>query len=286
MDRACRRIGLDPAGAHRMRVGENMLFQLASAPVIVRVARGPGHWDDAVKEVAVADWLAAQRFPAARTYIAADRAQPIDIEGYPVTFWQQILGRAGGLGDAGALGGLLKRLHQLGRPSGFRLPTVEGFGHVPERLAASPVSAADKDFMRRRVAELQHDLHRLEFRLPEVAVHGDAHIANLMIEPSGSAVLIDLEAFAWGHAEWDLAKTAAEAAMGMHEEGGYEAFVAAYGYDVTSWSGWSVLKAVMQLKMVTWLAQNVGQAPRIKAEYEKRIQTIRTGVLSEPWRGL
>ncbi|WP_330185990.1 hypothetical protein OHB26_39560 (plasmid) [Nocardia sp. NBC_01503] len=39
LDRACRDVGLDPAGARLLRLGENMLYQLESAPMVVRIGR-------------------------------------------------------------------------------------------------------------------------------------------------------------------------------------------------------------------------------------------------------
>ncbi|MFI6959626.1 phosphotransferase enzyme family protein [Nocardia sp. NPDC050408] len=286
MDQACRRVGLDPCGAELLRLGENMLFRLSSAPVVVRVARDLGHLDDAAKEVAVSDWLAAQHFPAARTFEIPDQQQPLVVDGHPVTFWRFIPGRPANIDEAGILGGLLRRLHQLERPEeDLDLPPVNGFGHIPARLAGAPIPDADKDFLRHRVAELEQELAALEFRLPATAIHGDAHVKNIMIAPDGAATLIDLEAFAYGFAEWDLAKTAAETSMGMLAERDYEAFAEAYGYDITSWSGFTVLRQVMQVKMITWLAQNVDHSERIATEYAKRIATIRTGVLTEPWRG-
>ncbi|MGW4774227.1 phosphotransferase enzyme family protein [Nocardia sp. NPDC004278] len=283
LDRACRAVGLDPAGAELLRLGENMLFRLSSAPVVVRIGRDLRHWDDAVKEVAVSGWLAAQGFPAAQIYGVRDR-QPIQVDGHPVTFWRFISGRAANIDEAGVLGSLLRQLHELEQPTNLALPAVQGFGHVPARLDAAPIPDSDKDFLRHRVRELEQDLGRLEFRLPAVAIHGDAHVKNVMIEPD-RAVLIDLEAFAYGFAEWDLAKTAAETSMGMLAERDYAAFADAYGYDIAAWSGFPVLQAVMQLKMITWLAQNVDHSPSISAEYAKRIRTIRTGVLTEPWQG-
>lgn len=92
-------------------------------------------------------------------------------------------------------------------------------------------------------------------------MHGDAHIQNVMIADGEPPVLIDLEAFAWGIPGWDLAKTAAEASMGMYSDRDYAAFTAAYGYDLTTWSGFPVVQAVMQVKMVTWMGQNVDHSP-------------------------
>ncbi|MFJ9371525.1 phosphotransferase enzyme family protein [Nocardia sp. NPDC101769] len=284
LDRACRNVGLDPADARLLRLGENMLYLLESAPVVVRIGRNMTRWDDAVKEVAVAEWLAAQQFPAAQIFEVKDHQQPIDIDGHPITFWQFLPGQAADIAEAGILGALLRRLHQLPRPADLPLPPVQGFGHVAARLKSAPIAAADAEFLRRRVDELDQELATLSFQLPVVALHGDAHVKNVMI-CDGQAVLIDLEAFAVGPAEWDLAKTAAEASMGMLAPADYQAFADAYGYDVTTWSRWPVLQAVMQLKMISWLAQNVDHSPRIRAEYDKRLATIRTGRLVEPWRG-
>lgn len=283
LDQACRTVGLDPVDAIMLRLGENMLYQLNSASVIVRIARNMRHWDDAEKEVAVANWLSAQRFPAAQTYGTVH--QPIEVNGHPVTFWRLISGRPADIAEAGVLGRLLRRLHHLERPAALELPVVQPFGHVSARLEAAPIPAADADFLRRRVRELEKELDSLTFELPQAALHGDAHVKNIMIDADGQAILIDLEAFAFGPAEWDLTKTAAEASMGMLAEQDYAAFVDGYGYDVTTWSGWPVMQAIQQVKMISWLAQNVDHSVRLRDEYEKRITTIRTGVLSEPWCG-
>ncbi|MFC9507063.1 hypothetical protein [Streptomyces sp. NPDC057002] len=50
---ACRAAGLDDAGAELARLGENALFRLALAPVIVHVARGEAWLPKAHTEVAV-----------------------------------------------------------------------------------------------------------------------------------------------------------------------------------------------------------------------------------------
>lgn len=284
LHQACRTAGLDSSGAVMLRLGENLLYQLTSVPAVVRIGRDMKHWDDATKEVAVANWLATQGFPAAQTY-DLDVSQPLEVEGHPVTFWYFLPGRAADISEAGILGGLLRRLHQLPRPPELSLPVWQPFNHVAKRLDQAPIPAADAEFLRDRVRELETEVEQLEFALPATALHGDAHVKNVMVTDDGRAVLIDLEAFAFGPAEWDLAKTAAEASMGMLAEQDYAAFAGGYGYDVTAWSGWPVLQGVMQVKMISWLAQNVDHSAGVRAEYDKRIRTLRSGVLVEPWSG-
>ncbi|WP_157172042.1 aminoglycoside phosphotransferase family protein [Nocardia higoensis] len=282
LDKACRRAGVDPSDAVMLRLGENVLYRLASVPVVVRIARGPAYRMDACKEIAVASWLASQGIAGARVFELGCE-QPLDVNGLPVTFWSVLAGRPGNDEDSEALGKVLLTLHGLDRPS-FDLPSVEPFGRMAARLASAPIPRADSDLLRHRVAQLTDELAALRFQLPSVAVHGDAHVGNLMIV-DGSPVLIDFETFAWGPAEWDLAKIAAECSVGMVDRRHYDAFATAYGHDVTTWSGWPVLRDIQRVKMVSWLAQNIEHSARVRDEYAKRIETIRTGVVAAPWRG-
>ncbi|MGN2641021.1 phosphotransferase enzyme family protein [Nocardia takedensis] len=282
LDNACRKVGLESSGATLLRLGENVLYELDSAPVVVRIARRREYLSDVRKEISVANWLATHGVPGASVYEVGCE-QPLDVDGFPVTFWSLLMGRSGDEDDSEALGQVLRRLHALDRPS-FDLPEVSPFSRVAPRLAAATIPRADVDLLRERVADLEEELASLQFRLPSVPVHGDAHVGNLMIV-DGTPVLIDFEAFAWGPAEWDLAKIAAEYSVGMGDNRHYDDFAAAYGYDVTSWSGWPVLRDIQLVKMVSWLAQNIEHSQQIKDEYVKRIETIRTGVLAAPWQG-
>lgn len=56
----------------------------------------------------------------------------------------------------------------------------------------------------------------------------------------------------------------------------YAQFVEAYGYDVTSWNdGFPILRAAHEMKMTTWLMQNVNESSEIATECEQRMRTIR-----------
>ena len=120
MEVACEAAGLNAGGARLIRLGGNALFHLPGPDVVVRVARSVAYWEDAGREVAVARWLAGQGLPAVRAY--AGVAQPAEVAGRPVTFWEFIAGRDGDRGDVAVLAGLLSRLHRLPRPDGFTLP--------------------------------------------------------------------------------------------------------------------------------------------------------------------
>ena len=278
---ACELTGLESSDARLLRLGENALFHLPAQAVVVRIARTMDYWRDTVKEVSVSRWLASSQFPAARVYQVA---QPIEVSGHPVTFWRFINGRNGGRTDIARLGALLHRLHEMPRPTEFDLPNEDILGRVRRRIDAAPVSSADKDFLLRRLQELASEVPHLHYPLAPAPTHGDAHVQNLMFYGSQS-VLIDFERFAWGHPEWDISMTATEyQTAGWWTDAEYQSFVEAYGYDVTSWTeGFPVLRAVHEIKMTTWLMQNVNESSEIAREYETRMQTIQCGARL-PWR--
>ena len=278
---ACALAGLDGSGARLLRLGENALFHLPAEAVVVRIARSMDYWRDAAKEVSVSRWLASVQFPAARV---RQVAQPIEVSGHPVTFWQFINGRNGSPADIARLGTLLRELHKMPRPTEFNLPDEDILGRVRRRIEKAPVSHADKEFLSRRFHELTAAVSNLRYPLALAPTHGDAHVQNLMF-CDGQPVFIDFERFAWGHPEWDISMTATEyQTAGWWTDAEYESFAEAYGYDVTSWAeGFPVLRAVHEIKMTTWLMQNVNESPDIASEYETRMQTIR-GQGTPRWR--
>ncbi|WP_396229821.1 phosphotransferase enzyme family protein, partial [Frankia sp. CpI1-P] len=223
----CRRVGLSDEDATLIRLGENALYRLSVVPVVVRIAR-KGYWDDAVKEVRVAQWFAETNYPAVRLY---DLPQPVEVAGHPVTFWYLIDGRDGteSEGDVAHLGFLLRRLHHLDAPATFRLPHENILGRVEGRIANAPTLAADREFLLDRCRRIRAELSDLVFPLPPGPTHGDAHVGNIMINGRGP-ILIDLERVAWGQPEWDLSMTATEyRTAGWWSDAEYASFVDAYG---------------------------------------------------------
>ncbi|GIF02359.1 aminoglycoside phosphotransferase family protein [Paractinoplanes rishiriensis] len=279
--KSCAVTNMETMGSRLMRLGENALYHLPAASAVVRIARTMDYWDDAVNEVRVARWLADQRFPAAEV---VDVEQPIQVSGHPVTFWRYIDGRDGNRDDIGTLGTVLRRLHQLPKPGTFTLPTEDILGRVEGRIAIADVPSLDKAFLLAQLRELRLGLDSLHFPLSPAPTHGDAHSENIMIR-EGMPLLIDFERFAWGQPEWDLAMTATEyETAGWWTAAEYGSFVSAYGFDVRSWSeGFPFLRRVHELKMTTWLMQNVGESAEIADEYAVRMRTIRDGIRST-WR--
>jgi aminoglycoside phosphotransferase (APT) family kinase protein len=279
---ACDVANFDNSDARLIRLGENALFHLPAESVVVRIARTMDYWDDALNEVSVSRWLADSQFPAARV---SKVTQPISVSGHPVTFWQYIDGREGDREDIALLGRLLRRLHQLPRPTTFDLPNENILGRVRSRIEGATVSTRDKDFLLNRFEELKTEVSHLDYPLAPAPTHGDAHTGNVMVH-DGQSTLIDFERFAWGQPEWDLSMTATEyQSAGWWTDAEYARFAEAYGYDIMSWvDGFPTLLAVHEIKMTTWLMQNVNESPEIAGEYENRMHRIRGENTAAAWR--
>lgn len=258
-----------------MRMGENALYLLPSENVVVRVARTLDYLPDVAREVAVSKWLNSAGLHAAEAVESIE--QPVTAEGFPVTFWSFIPGEPAPYSRIGDLGGLLHDLHSLPVPGDLDLPEQDILDRVQPRVEKAPIAESDRTFLLARLDELRDQVAELEYPLEPCAIHGDAHIKNVMIS-GGTAVLIDFERFAYGQPEWDLGMTATEYnTAGWWTRAHYQAFIDAYGFDVTEWAGFPTIEAVHQLKMTTWIMQNIEESDEIAAEYESRMRTIRDG---------
>ncbi|GHH77529.1 hypothetical protein GCM10018793_25820 [Streptomyces sulfonofaciens] len=280
---ACRAAGLDDGGAELIRLGENALFRLVSAPVVVRVTRGEEWLSTARKEVAVSRWLAEEGFSAAR--IVDDLEQPLLIEGHPVTFWR-LIAEGDRKATYGELGGVLRDLHSLSLPDALDdLPSFSPFDKQQLRIDRAAVPDDDKVFLRKRWRELQDKFTGLTFKTPKGPVHGDAHVQNLMVDDQGQAILIDFEAFCFDHPEWDLMVTSVEHhSLGWQTDEQYADFVAAYGRDLYEWPGYETLRGIQEFGMTTWLMQNIQENEETAAEYRRRMAGLRNDDAPRNWR--
>jgi aminoglycoside phosphotransferase len=279
---ACSAVGLEAGGAELLRLGENAIYRLDSAPLVARIARTIDYLPAITTEVVVARWLESVGFPVVRLAGPAD--QPVVADRRPVTFWELVSERTE-YGTVAELGGLLRWLHRLEPPSSLMLPELRPFARVEARIDGAELAEKDRVFLRDRLAELREAYGRLEFVLPAGLVHGDANIGNIIRrQADGVAVLIDLDGVAAGPREWDLVLTAMYyERFGWHTAREYAEFVAGYGFDVMSWPGYPVLRAIRELIMVTWLAQNTREKPEIAAEVAKRIDDLRSGDGPRDW---
>jgi aminoglycoside phosphotransferase (APT) family kinase protein len=222
----------------------------------------------------VARWLESAAFPAARLAGPAD--QPIVSAGRVVTLWAQV-SESQSYGTVAELASLLRRLHALDPRLSLVLPQLRPFAGAEPRISRAELPEDDRELLLDRLEELRDRYAHLAYALPPGPVHGDANVSSVLRSMwDGSPVLVDLDGFAVGPREWDLVLTAMYfERFGWHTEEEYREFVAGYGFDVTSWPGYTLLRDIRELIMVTWLAQNPRHLPEIAAEVGKRIADLR-----------
>lgn len=281
LEQACATVGLDADGARLLRLGSNAVYHL-KAPVIARISRPGVDITPVRRSVAVARWLESADYPAVRTI---DVDQPVIADGYVVTFWQSVSEDGDQFASTPEIAATIARLHRLTAPESLHLPPLDPFANAVQRIGANTwLTPDDRAFLAATLARLQDAYASLEFVLPPGVIHGDASVGNVLRDPQGAPVLIDLDGFAIGPREWDLVLTAMYYdSFGWHTRQEYEDFARVYGYDIRQWPGYPVLREVREFLMVTWIVSKAAEDAWAAAESAKRIKALRTGASRMDW---
>ena len=282
LEQACGMAGLNADGARLMRIGSNAVYHLTE-PVVVRISRHTADLDQARRTVAVARWLASAGYPAVR---AIDVDQPVEIDGHAVTFWQSVSEDGEQYATVGEVAEVLAELHRLDAPEELRLPALAPFDSAASRIASNDwLNSEDRTFLIEQLDSMRERFASLEFSLPQGVIHGDANVGNVLHDSHGDPVVIDLDGFAIGPREWDLALTAIYYdSFGWHTREEYETFVRVYGFDIMQWPGYPTMRGVREFLMVTWVIQGAGGSQRTAAEAAKRIAALRSGASRKDWQ--
>jgi len=282
LERACLVAGLEAEGARLLRIGSNTVYRL-TAPVIVRISRSGADVEHARRTVAVARWLESVNYPAVRV-LNVD--QPVLLDGHAITFWEAVSDDGDQYATVGEVAEVLVKLHELVAPDDLHLPRLERFEGAAKRIQTNNwLTPGDRDFLTEMLASMRDQYSELEFVLPRGVIHGDANVGNVLRDYHGNPVVIDLDGFAIGPREWDLALTANYYdSFGWHTREEYETFVRVYGFDIMKWPGYPVMRAVREFLMVTWVIQKAAESAQAAAEAAKRIAALRTGASRKDWQ--
>lgn len=271
--------GLEVGGrVEVLRAAENTMVRLPGG-VVARVGR-PGRTTAAAKEVKVSRWLSTAGVPVVR--VVSGIEQPVEVDGRPVTFWQELPAhRSGGPTDVARM---LRKIHALPRPHELGLPPLDPFVRMDERINESSFSPPDRVWLLAHRQKLCERYAALAPGRPWCAVHGDAWGGNIVITASGPVVL-DLERFAVGPPEWDLVAIAVDHfTFASFPAEQWTAVCTSYGYDVTTWEGYEVLRDIRELRKVTFAAQMARQYPDLQPQANYRLACIRGDGGPRPWR--
>ncbi|MGW2680508.1 phosphotransferase enzyme family protein [Streptomyces sp. NPDC001436] len=280
MDEARARDVLTQAGltgpAELLAFGENAVFALGD--LVVKVGREAALLERAARELAVAGWLADAGIPAVR----AAEPEPRLVAGHPVTLWHRLPAavRPAGPQDLAAL---LRPLHALPAPP-FALPARDLLGGVERwlRLAGAAVAPEDAAYLRARRDAYAGEVAALTPHLAPGPVHGDALPRNVHVGPDGP-VLVDLETVSSDLREHDLVVMALSHDRYGLPAADYDAFTAAYGWDVRAWEGCALLRGARETASCAWVAQHAPSNPKALAEFRRRVASLRDGDPQVRW---
>ncbi|MDJ0340700.1 aminoglycoside phosphotransferase family protein [Streptomyces sp. H10-C2] len=264
-------------GARLLALGENAVFAVGG--LVVKIGRSAELLERAGLEVLIAGWLAEHGVPAVRA--AEPRARLVD--GHPVTYWDQLPEPVRPAGPAD-LAALLRLVHALPEPPDFTLPPRDLLGGVERwlRLAGGAIDPADAAYLRGRRDGFASAAAELTPRLPRGPIHGDALPRNVQVGPDGP-VLVDLETFSTDLREHDLVVMALSRDRYGPDPAAYDAFTAAYGWDVREWDGCAVLRGARETASCAWVAQHAPANPAALAEFRRRVASLRDGDPTVRW---
>jgi Ser/Thr protein kinase RdoA (MazF antagonist) len=264
---ACLRAGLDPAGMVLLRHQTNAVYQLTTAPVVVKVVRpGIKHTEDVVKLVR---WLAEHSVP---TVPLLDIEQPMHLAGCAVTLWRYL--PQGHVVSAGDIALPLLSLHSL-ETVPLELPQLDAIGMIRHSIEVSTiVSDAERTVLDEFFGDVCDRLRFVETSGPRL-VHGDPQHRNTLWDNDvQGAVLCDWESAAFGPVEWDLVTIEVHCRRFGFGPGEYDQFCQRYGRDVREWPGFEVFKDLRELRMITTNARKSARGTPQAAEVHRRIAQL------------
>lgn len=276
---ACARVGLNPSTATLLHRHATGIWLLPTDQLIARINRSPDDRGRIARAVTITRWLAAQDFPVT---VPADVNQPIEVNAACVTFWHYYPQANRPTPGAAALGRLLRQLHQLPQPP-VPLDDYEPLARLGNALVGNP-PLADEDltWLSERRLQLIAVYRELHSELGVGWIHGDAYPGNTLWN-GDQVVLGDWDEVARGPRELDLTNTHQGVRMGR-SAAELRAFTSAYGWDVTTWPGFPVLRQIRDLHTLGAYIDRASLGdPVATLELDHRIRTLRANDTTAQW---
>ncbi|MEU6572542.1 phosphotransferase [Streptomyces sp. NPDC046805] len=277
--RVCETAGLDPRGAQLLRGQTNAVIRLTAQPVLVKIARKGTPVAEVRRTVEFVEWLMDMGFPTGPLHRIPE--QPLVVDGQAVTFWTY-LPQPDQAVSAEALAKPLNALHNAPAPP-VSLHRLDAISAIRSSLAhATALPAAAMDILSAEADRLEAALADVIYELPEGVLHGDPQHRNALHTESG-VVLCDWDSVVTGPAEWDLVTVEVHCRRFGYGESHYRRFADAYGWDVTRWDGYRVLRDIRELRMIATNARKAAYAPRTLPEVLRRVAALESGDLYRRW---
>jgi len=274
LETACRIAGVEASGATLLRHHTNAVYVLATAPIVVKIGRP--HRDSNIDVVGLVRWLEQESVP---TVALLDTDQPLQIAGCPVTLWRYLDQQRGVL-RAAELAEPLATLHSRAAVPPIRLPneqirnTIAAIGNAID--TAEILTPEDRALLHTRRDGLAEQAPEVRYAMDPGVIHGDAHHRNALWDKhEGRTVLCDWENAAIGPPEWDLVTIEVHCRRFGHPISEYQQFSRYYGIDIRDWSGYTWLRNLRELRMITTNARKSAPGSAPGAEVLRRIEALR-----------
>lgn len=285
---ACSHTGLPASGAQLLHHYANAVWLLPEHPAIIRITDSAFAHQKATTNIAVCRWLVQhQQFPA--TAPLTTDVIPLD-EHAVATVWTYYPQPPDLSPTSTDLAGLLRQLHALPSPP-FELPrwtaltSLEGVLRDTTRPIA--IDDSDRRWLLQRIDYLRDELARLDWRLGDGHIHGDAWAGNLLWNDTANprtVLLGDWDSVSWGPREVDLIPTWHAATRFGRGQQWSDDFAAEYGYDLAQWSGLPTLFAIRDLVQLVALLRQVPRRPGLAGALRQRLSDIRTAHGTAVWK--
>ncbi|MFD8320772.1 phosphotransferase family protein [Kitasatospora purpeofusca] len=278
LEEACRHIGVDPAGAEMLRGHTNAVFLLRAAGAVAKIARAGTPVGDVARTVRLVRWLSRRDFP---TVGLLPVEQPVLVGEHAVTFWQY-LPQPDHPVPAAHLAVPLRTLHRLPPPP-FAVRPLDTAGAIRRSIASiTALPPADTAFLRQRLSDLEPALADVDFVLRPGLLQGDPQHRNALHQGE-AAVLCDWDTACFGPPELDLVTVEIHCRRFGHGRSHYQGFADLYGFDVTAWSGYAVLRDLRELRMITTNAKRARAGSPTLEEVRRRVDGLRLGQVDTGW---
>lgn len=282
VDQVAAVVGLDAAGAHRLKFTNNAVVALPASRAVLRIPGSPVARARIPAVLVAAAWFSDHHLPSVRLW--PDLPQPVHAGPDLVTVWRQVT--PGGLAPTpGDLAAVLRAIHALNPPPAG-LPAWSVTDSIRRRLATAP--GLDPDihaYLTGQLVDLESRVKALADLpplIPPGVVHGDAHLGNLIPSPTGP-VLCDFDSAALGPREWDLTPVAVGALRFGYRLDIHSGLAQAYGADVTAWPGFPTLRRLRELQLVTSVLPVLDVNPALRPQWQHRLNTFRDNDYHTPW---
>jgi Ser/Thr protein kinase RdoA (MazF antagonist) len=285
----CRALHLDLSGARMLPSRSNAVFHLPAEAVVVRLSSAtPTNEARAAQVVLLSSWIADHGGPALG---ATPHPQPVLEAGTVATLWPYLpspsIPRARDLADA------VRELHQLdaqlvdARPP---LPGHQPLARLHEALSLdtardqSMLPTGTREWLLAHAAGLQHAYDTISTPLGCGLIHADVQPDNLLHDRSGRWLLIDWDRASYGPRELDLAFAVPDH---FHDPDTKRAeFSVAYGYDITTWIGWTLIRDLTELHSLASYIRRAPTNPAARDELHRRVDSLVNDERSVVWRSV